>query len=120
MHLQALPAFGAATSYTVPMPRFVPSQSDLFAPVAPTEEAPQPGPAPLVQLTALLAELRAADRLPWPDVTVAMAEERRMLNLARSAGTEGKVLSAAIMDEIERLFAAAEQEAANACTAVTS
>ena len=102
------------------MPRFVPNQSDLFAPVALTQEEPLPGPEPIVELTALLAELRAADRLPWPDVTVAMAEERRMLNLARGAGTEGKVLSAAIMDEIERLFAAAEQEAANACTAVTS
>lgn len=95
------------------MPRFAPTQPDLFAPAAVPQEAPPPTRPPLVELAALLAELRAAERLPWPDVTVAMAEEQRMLALARSAGAEGKALAAAIMDEIERLFAADEREAAN-------
>jgi hypothetical protein len=45
---------------------------------------------PLDQLADLLAELRAAERLPWPDLTVAMAEEQRYLAFARSAGAEGR------------------------------
>src|SRR5271170_5982325 len=96
------------------MPRFALAQPDLFAPVATTSEPPSSGRPPLDQLADLLAELRAAERLPWPDLTVAMAEEQRYLALARIAGAEGKKLAAAIMDETERLFAAAEQEAANA------
>jgi hypothetical protein len=43
-----------------------------------------------------------------------MAEEQRYLGLARIAGAEGEKFAAAIMDETERLFAAAEREAANA------
>jgi hypothetical protein len=105
---------GPRVGYNVPMSRFAPNQPDLFAPAAVPPEAPSPGRPPLEELTALLADLRAADRLPWPDVSVAMVEEQRMLALARSAGTEGRALSVAIMDQIERLFAAAEQEAVNA------
>lgn len=106
---------GSRVRYNAPMSRFAPIQPDLFAPAAVPPETPPPGRPPLEELTALLADLRVADRLPWPDVSVAMVEEQRMLALARSAGTEGKALSVAIMDQIERLFAAAEQEAANAC-----
>jgi len=40
-----------------------------------------------------------------------MAEEYRVLGLARLAGAEGTRLAAAIMAETERLFAAAEQDA---------
>jgi len=94
------------------MPRFALAQADLFAPAA-ASEPPSSGRPPLDQLAELLAELRAAERLPWPDLTVAMAEEQRYLALARSAGAEGKRFAAAIMDETERLFAAAEREAAN-------
>jgi hypothetical protein len=86
------------------------AQADLFAPAA-ASELPSAGRAPLDQLADLLAELRAAERLPWPDLTVAMAEEQRYLALARSAGAEGQKFAAAIMDETERLFSAAEQEA---------
>ena len=96
------------------MPRFAPSQPDLFAPTAaPAPEPPPPARPPLDELADLLAELRAAERLPWPDLTVAMAVEQHYLGLARVAGPEGQKLAAAIMDEAERLFAADEQEAAN-------
>jgi hypothetical protein len=95
------------------MPRFALAQPDLFAPAPTASEPPSSGRPPLDQLADLLAELRAAERLPWPDLTVAMAEEQRYLALARIAGAEGKKFAAAIMDETERLFAAAEQEAAN-------
>ena len=37
-----------------------------------------------------------------------MAEERRALGLARLAGPEGERLAAAILEETERLFVAAE------------
>ena len=90
------------------MSRFVPSQPDLFA--APATPA-QPERAPLDELAELLALLRVADRLPWPDVATAMAEEQRAYGLARRAGAEGMRLAAAIMDETERLFTAAEQTA---------
>jgi hypothetical protein len=73
-----------------------------------------PGPPPLVQLEAMLADLRAADRLPWPDVSVALVEEQRMFALARRAGEEGMAMAARIEDQIERLFFEAEQEALNA------
>ena len=96
------------------MPRFAPGQPDLFAPTAaPASEPPAPARAPLDELADLMAELRAAERLPWPDLTVAMAVEQRYLGLARIAGVEGQKLAAAIMDEAERLFAADEQEAVN-------
>ncbi len=96
------------------MPRFALAQPDLFAPAATAPEPLSSGRPPLDQLADLLAELRAAERLPWPDLTVAMAEEQRYLALARIAGAEGKRFAAAIMDEAERLFAVAEREAANA------
>jgi hypothetical protein len=96
------------------MRRFAPSQTDLFAPAA----APQalPARAPLAELADLLASLRGAERLPWPDAAAAMAEEHRALGLARLAGSEGEKLAAAILEETERLFAAAEQDAAQAST----
>ena len=94
------------------MPRFALAQADLFAPAA-ASEPPSFGRPPLDQLADLLAELRAAERLPWPNLTVAAAVEQRYLGLARIAGAEGQKLAAAIMDEAERLFAADEQEAAN-------
>ena len=75
--------------------------------------APAPAPTarvdPIAELTALLAMLQAADCLPWPDAAATMEQERRALGLARLAGPEGKRLAAAIMDETERLFFAAEQ-----------
>jgi hypothetical protein len=73
-----------------------------------------PERAPLDELADLLAALRVADELPWPDVAAAMAAERRAYGLGRRAGAEGARLAAAIMDETERLFAAAEQEAMRA------
>lgn len=95
--------------------RFAPSQPDLFAlpPAAPA----RPERAPLDELADLLAVLRAVERLPWPDLATTMAEEQRAYGLARAAGAEGARLAAAIMDETERLFAAAEQEAAHAAAA---
>jgi hypothetical protein len=95
------------------MPRFTLAQADLFAPAVAASEPPSSGRPPLDQLADLLAQLRSPVRLPWPDLTMAMAEEQRYLALARAAGAEGKKLAAAIMDETERLFAVAEQEAAN-------
>ena len=94
------------------MRRFAPNQTDLFAPPAPTP-AP-PARPPLDELTELLADLRVADRLPWPDLPAAMAAEYRVLGLARLAGDEGARLATAILDETERLFAAAETEATRA------
>jgi len=58
----------------------------------------------------MLAWTRAADRLPWPDLTAAVDWEYRALFLARQGGPEGQRLASAIMDEIERLFAAQERE----------
>jgi hypothetical protein len=63
------------------------------------------------ELTALLTRLQAADRLPWPDAATAMAEEHRALGLARLAGQEGQRLAAAILEQTERLFSAAERDA---------
>jgi len=97
--------------YTAAMRRFVPSQPDLFAPAA------APARPPLDELAELLAVLRVADRLPWPDLAAAMAAEYRVLWLARLAGAEGTRLAAASLDETERLFAAAEQEAARLAAA---
>jgi hypothetical protein len=97
------------------MSRFAPGQSDLFAPAASPEPPPPPARPPLEELAEILAKLRATEHLPWPSLSVAMAEEQHFLHLARMAGAEGKILAAAIMDESERLFAADEQAAANAC-----
>ncbi len=88
------------------MHRFAPRQRDLFTP---DETQPAlPACEPLAELSALLANLRAAERLPWPDAAAAMAEERRALSLARMAGAEGEKIAAAILMETERLLAAAE------------
>ena len=91
------------------MRRFAPSQAELFAPAAPIAPPVRPTDPPLVELSALLARLRASERLPWPDAAATMAEELHVLGLARLAGAEGKQLAAAILDETERLLAAAEQ-----------
>jgi len=88
--------------------RFGPGQPDLFAPAATPAPAER---APLDELAELLALLRAADRLPWPDLATAMAAEQRAYGLARTAGAEGARLAGAIMDETERLFSAAEHAA---------
>jgi hypothetical protein len=51
--------------YNGAMPRFAPSQPDLFAQPAVEPTADRPS---LEQLTELLAMLRPADRMPWPDL----------------------------------------------------
>ncbi len=75
-------------------------------------------PGPLVHrwrsFADILAELRTAEHLPWPDLTLAMAAEQHVPRLARIAGAEGRSLAATIMDETERLFAADEQAAVRA------
>jgi hypothetical protein len=91
------------------MSRFAPNHPDLFAP--PPAAAVAPERPPLEELADLLSMLRAADRLPWPDLSSAMAEEYRAIGLGRRAGPEGERLVAAIMDETERLFSAAERDA---------
>jgi len=58
----------------------------------------------LAELTQLLDMLRAADRLPWPDAALTMAEEHRALGLARVAGPAGTPLVAAILQQTERLL----------------
>nr|WP_294516317.1 hypothetical protein [uncultured Rhodopila sp.] len=88
------------------MRRRVFTHPDLFAPAA--KPAPAAEPPPLDQLNAMLAMLRAAEYLPWPDAAATMAEERRALGLARLAGAEGEALAAAILEETERLLAATE------------
>lgn len=87
------------------MNRFGPRQPDLFA--APLQSEP-PERDPLAELSALLARLRAAERLPWPDAATTMAEELRALGLARRAGAEGERLAAAILEETERLLSATD------------
>ena len=87
------------------MSRFAPAQPDLFAPAA----APAaPRPPPMAELSALLETLRQATRLPWPDAAATMAEERRVLGLARRAGPDGDRLARAILEETERLFTVAD------------
>ena len=56
------------------------------------------------------ALVRAAERLPSPDLPSAMEWEYRVLFLARQSGAEGQRIASAIMDETERLFAAQERE----------
>jgi hypothetical protein len=90
------------------MHRFAPSQSDLLAPTA--TPAAVPTRAPLAELAELRGSLRAAARLPGPAAAATRAEERRALGLARLAGEEGERLAAAILEETERLLAAAEQD----------
>ena len=107
---------GASTvCYTAPMTRFGPAQPDLFAPAA----APPAVPSrpPLEELAELLAYLRAAQDLPWPDAAATMVEEWRALSLARIAGPEGAILATAILQETERLLASAEQQALEAAMA---
>jgi hypothetical protein len=89
------------------MSRFASTQPDLFAPAV--TAAPTPERAPLDQLVDMLAELRSAKHLPWPDAAATMAEERRALGLARLAGAEGATLAAVILEETERLLVATEQ-----------
>jgi hypothetical protein len=102
-----------ANSFYIPsMSRFAPTQPDLFAPAA--SEAVAPERPPLEELEELLSVLRAADRLPWPDLSKAMAEEHRVIGLGRRAGPEGERLVSAIMDETERLFSVEERETTSA------
>jgi hypothetical protein len=84
------------------MTRFAPAQPDLFAHSA----EPEPQSDPIAELEALLARLRAAERMPWADAAGAMAEELHALALARSVGPAGEALAAAILQETERLLAA--------------
>jgi hypothetical protein len=97
----------AMRGYTLSMPRFASNQPDLFAPAPAAPEAPER--PPIEQLAELLTTLRAAERLPWPDLSTAMAEEYRAIGLGRRAGPEGEKLVAAIMDETERLFCIEER-----------
>ena len=98
------------------MSRFAPPQTDLFAPapaqsdlfVRPAPEAVPPPVDPVSELKALLDKVQAASVLPWIDAAAAMAEEHRALWLAGQAGDEGERLAAAIFEETERLFSAAE------------
>jgi hypothetical protein len=94
------------------MSRFAPGQPDLFAP-APSVSV-EPERPPLEQLAELLSVLRSADRLPWPDLSTALAEEYRAMGLGRRSGPEGERLVSAIMDETERLFSAEERGTAAA------
>lgn len=87
------------------MPRFAP-QPDLFAPSVAAPESPPTDP--LDELRALLASLREADHMPWPDAAAAMAAELHVLGLARSAGAAGQELAASILQETERLLAATD------------
>lgn len=86
------------------MSRFA-AHPDLFA--APPAPEP-PAEDPLAELRALLARLRAAETLPWPDAAGAMAEELRALGLARRAGPDGDALATAILAETERLLSATD------------
>jgi hypothetical protein len=78
------------------------AQADLFAP-APAPVADEP--SPLEELRAILARVRAAERLPFVDAAAAMTEELRVVGLGRRAGAEGAALASAILDEMERLHA---------------
>ncbi len=53
----------------------------------------------------MLALVRGADRLPWPNLPAVMAEEHRALGLGRLAGAEGEALAAEFLVETERLLA---------------
>jgi hypothetical protein len=84
---------------------FTPVPRDLFAPCAPE---PAPKLDPLRELRTLLDKVQTASVLPWQDAAAAMAEEHRALWLAKQAGDEGAKLAAAIFEQTERLFSAAE------------
>ena len=89
------------------MTRFVPFQTDLFVTCSPAA-AKAPAKEPLTELAEMLARLRQAERMPWPDAAGAMVEERRALGLAAMAGAEGGRLVTAILEETERLLSVAE------------
>ena len=92
------------------MTRFAAQQPDLFAPARLAEPPPPADPIdPIAELNAMLAQVKAADRPPWPHLTVAIEWEYRALFLARQSGEEGKRLATAIIDEDERLFSAQER-----------
>jgi transposase len=59
-------------------------------------------------LRALLDKVQTASVLPWQDAASAMVEEHRALWLAKQTGDEGAKLAAAIFEQTERLFSAAE------------
>jgi hypothetical protein len=99
------------------MSRRAAAQFDLFAPPGlPPAAAPlddqDAGRGALVDrmrqdLTAELARLRAATRLPWPDYTASALAELRFESLTRwlPAG-EAEALRAAHAAELDRLYAA--------------
>lgn len=87
------------------MPRV--AQPDLFAPAP----APDDEPPPFDELRAILARLRAAERLPFADAAAAMADELRVVGLGRRAGPEWAALASAILDEMERLHALTNRRA---------
>jgi len=89
------------------MTRVAYRHDDLFAP-ARYPAAPIPETEPLTELQEMLAMLRTADVLPWPDAAATMAQERRALGLAKLAGEQGAELAAAILDQTERLLAATD------------
>ncbi len=93
-----------ATAILKPMTRFAPRQADLFA-APPAEPEPSAPEDPLAEILDLLAQVRDAERLPWPDAAAAMAAEHRVLGLGRRAGPEGEALAAAFLAETERLLA---------------
>lgn len=96
---------------------FAVPQPDLFGPHAATPGTPAPAPPvdppsdPVAELTAILARLRAADGVPYPTISAAVAEEYHVLALAREAGPDGARLAAAIIDESERRYEEAEAAA---------
>ncbi len=90
-------------------------QTDLFATPAPavspdtlTEDIPADFIArQRATLLALLAEARAAQRLPWADYTQSALAEMRFDGLARwLPDTEAAQLRAAYAEELDRLYAA--------------
>ena len=102
----------ARSGHADAMRRFAPSQPDLFAP--PPAPAPPPSPPerpPLDELNDLLALVRGAEKMPWPNLQETMAQEHRAMFLASKAGAEGAKLLTAIFNETERLFSAEEQAA---------
>lgn len=99
----------ATRRYDAAMTRFAPHQPDLFAaPAEPAEPGSTQAGDPVAELRALLARLRVADPMPWPDAAAAMAEEHHALGLARLAGAPGEALAAAILEQTERLLSATD------------
>jgi len=81
-------------------------QPDLFAP-APTPA--EPAIDPIVELNAMLRELRAAIVHPWTPLSEAMQREYKARALGRIAGPEGERLAVEVLVESERLFASGER-----------